>query len=107
MASETAPSVGLLHLTHVRDFFSCKPPAYSYRWLWLVNAELDVKIIDTMVTGTGMVAHTLQWDWQPGDGRSYKNETYHMRVQERGSERWLEVINQVHMSYMHVNSFLA
>lgn len=91
MAPGTAPDVGLLHSAHVRNLLQLQP----LTWIWVINTGLAVKLADTMVTGIGVVAHTLKWDWEPGHGRGYENETYHVRVKGEGNERWLEVFNQV------------
>ena len=54
-----------------------------------------------MATGDGVASREVRWRWKKG--RSYENETYHVRVREvgevgegrRGGERWLEVSGKV------------
>ena len=67
----------------------------------LVNLELEVVSRVTMATGDGVASREVSWRWKRG--RSYKNETYHVRVREvgkvgeerGGGERWLEVSGKV------------
>lgn len=94
---ETVLSVALLHLPQVRGQLSSMAGPY----ISLPNTGLNVELVDSLLGDDQLVAHTLRWDWQPRNGRSYENETYHVRVKGGGEERWLEVINQVNMFCMY------
>lgn len=100
MGPETAPSVALLHLSQVRGQLSSVAGPY----VSLLDAGLNVRLVESLVGMDQLVAHTLTWDWQHGYGQSYENETYHVRVREGRTERWLEVINQVNLFCMYTIS---